>query len=78
MAKREPAAWAELETMIEQSRYDEAVKLAVDLRDLAKRQQHQGEFLCKLEALRKRQSRRRGFLDRWKRANEPPGKWPFG
>jgi len=71
LAKREPAAWTELETMIEESRYDAAVKLALDLRDLAAREKHQGSFIGKLEALRKRQSRKRGFFDRWKRATEP-------
>ena len=78
LATREPAAWTRLELLIEQSNYDEAVKLAVDLRDLAKRGQRQGEFIGKLEALRKRQSCKRGFFDRWKRVDEPPGKWPFG
>jgi hypothetical protein len=72
LAKREPVAWTELETMIEESRYDAAaVKLALDLRDLAAREKHQGSFIGKLEALRKRQSRKRGFFDWWKRATEP-------
>jgi hypothetical protein len=63
-------AWANLEKVVEASRYDEAVTLAVDLRDLATRDGTTADFAKRFKALRKRQLRRRGFVDRWKRANE--------
>jgi len=43
-------------------------KLAVDLRDLATRDGTAAGFDKRFEAMRKRQLRRRGFFDRWKRA----------
>jgi len=61
-------AWADLEKLVEASDYDEAVKLALDLRDLATRDGTAAGFAQRFEALRKRQLRRRGFFDRWKRA----------
>ncbi len=64
------AAWAKLEKLVEASGYDEAVKLAVDLRDLATRDGGAAAFAKRFEAMRKRQVRRRGFFDRWKRAGE--------
>lgn len=60
-------AWTELEKLVESSKYDEAVNLAVDLRDLAERDGGQATFAGRFKALRKRQQRRRGFFDRWKR-----------
>lgn len=59
-------AWAQLETLVAASDYDVAVRLAVDLRDLAKREASPEFFTERFEALRKRQPRRRGFYDRWK------------
>jgi hypothetical protein len=59
-------AWAKLENLVESSRYDEAMGLAVDLRDLAVRDQDLAEFAKRFEAMRRRQLRRRGFFDRWK------------
>lgn len=61
-------AWAKLEKLVGASSYDEAVKLAVDLRDLATRAGATAAFAKRFEAMRKRQLRRRGFFDRWKRA----------
>lgn len=63
-------AWAKLEKLVTTSAYDEALRLAVDLRDLATRQEEAEGFARRLEAMRKRQARRRGFFDRWKRQNE--------
>ena len=64
------AAWSKLEKLVEASGYDEAVALAIDLRDLADREKKTAVFAKRFETLRKRQLRRRGFFDRWKRANE--------
>jgi hypothetical protein len=70
------AAWAKLEELVESSSYDVAVKLAVDLRDLAARDDDSATFAKRFEAMRKRQLRRRGFFDRWKRASKSgSGSW---
>jgi hypothetical protein len=71
LAKRIDAAWAELEALVEKSAYEKAIKLATDLRDLAKRNAATAAFTVQFEAMRKRQLRRRGFFDRWKRQKEP-------
>jgi hypothetical protein len=70
LARDVEGAWAKLEKLVETSDYDVAVKLAVDLRDLATRDGRAAGFARRFEALRKRHMRRRGFYDRWKRANE--------
>lgn len=70
LARDVEGAWARLEKLVEASIYDEAVKLAIDLRDLATRDAMAVGFAKRFEVLRQRQLRRRGFFDRWKRANE--------
>jgi hypothetical protein len=74
LATRLDAAWSELESLVARSAYDEALKLALDLRDLAAREGTIAMFAETFEAMRKRQARRRGFFDRWKRETEP-GRW---
>lgn len=59
-------AWVRLEDRVAASEYDEAVKLAEDLRALAARDDDLAGFAARFAALRGRQSRRRGFFDRWK------------
>ena len=71
LAKRGEAAWTELEQLVERSAYDEALTLAIELRDLAAREGDDDGFATRFAALRKRQLRRRGFIDRWNRANAP-------
>lgn len=74
LARDVDGAWARLEKLVAANAYDEAIALAVDLRDLAPRDGKQAHFAGRFEAMRQRQHRRRGFFDRWKRANErPPG-----
>lgn len=70
LARDVEGAWSKLENLVEASDYDVAVKLAIDLRDLATREATAPAFARRFEALRKRQLRRRGFFDRWKRARE--------
>jgi hypothetical protein len=70
LAKRVSAAWVELEGLVEKSAYDEAIKLAIDLRDIAGRDGASDRFAAPFEAMRKRQLRRRGFFDRWKREKD--------
>lgn len=69
LARDVDGAWVKLEKLIDASSYDEAVKLAVDLRDLAAGDKSSVAFAKRFEAMRKRQLRRRGFFDRWKRAS---------
>lgn len=51
------------------------VLVAVDLRDLAKRDGASVPFAASFEAMGTRQLRRRGFFDRWKRESEPMRWW---
>ena len=74
LATRLDGAWSELEDLIARSAYDEALKLALDLRNLAARDGTSARFAATFEAMRKRQARRRGFFDRRRRENEP-GRW---
>ncbi len=70
LARDVGGAWARLEKHVAASEYDLAINLAIDLRDLATRDGTATAFDQRFKALRKRQLRRRGFFDRWKRANE--------
>lgn len=67
LATRIDAAWIELETLIDRKEYESALKLASDLRELAKRDGSTASFANLFAGLRKRQLRRRGFFDRWNR-----------
>ncbi len=70
LARDVEGAWTKLEKLVDASRYDEAVTLSVDLRDLAIRDGSAASFAKRFEAMRKRQLRRRGFFDRWKRMGD--------
>jgi hypothetical protein len=72
LARREPGAWQELELLVEGRSYDEAVRLAVDLREVAARAKRQEEFDRRLAEVKQRHARRRGFLDRLRRAEAAP------
>lgn len=72
LAKREQAAWSDLEKLIDARSYDEAVALAVDLRDLARRDGSLPRFDERFAALRKAHARRRGFFDAYKRRASSP------
>jgi hypothetical protein len=65
------ATWAQVEALIDAKDYDAAMKLAIDLRELAVRDEAVASFAARFEALRKRQLGRRGFFDRWKRESQP-------
>jgi len=76
LARDVDAAWVKVEALVASSSYDEAAKLAADLRDLATRDGQAAGFVKRFDAMRKRQSRRRAFFDRWKRRVEvEPGEW---
>jgi hypothetical protein len=56
--------WAKLELLIEARGYDEAVTLAIDLRDLATRDGTSTSFANGFKEMRKRQLGRRAFFER--------------
>jgi len=67
LAKRVEEAWANLEALVEKKVYEEAIPLAVDLRDLAAREGVLEAFNARFQALKKRQPRGRTFFEKWKR-----------
>lgn len=69
LGRRGASAWQELEQLVEARSYDEAVRLVVDLREVAVRADAVEEFDRRLAEVRQRYARRRGFLDRLRRAN---------
>ena len=72
LAKRVDAVWAKLEGLVEKSAYEEAIQLAIDLRDLALRDGASDVFGTRFQAMKKRQLRRRAFFERWRRESRPP------
>ncbi len=75
LAGRQAEAWAEVETLIEEKKtrsYDEAVRLLVKLRDLARHQGEEAAFQQRVNGIHERYSRRPGLLDRLRRAGLGP------
>jgi hypothetical protein len=68
LARRGDAAWRELEQLVETRAYDQAVRLAVDLRAAAAHTGKPDEFDRRIAEVKQRHTRRRGFLDRLRRA----------
>jgi hypothetical protein len=68
LARRGDAAWQELEQLVETRAYDQAVRLVLDLRQIAVRAGELAAFDGRIAGLRQRYARRRGFLDRLGRA----------
>lgn len=64
LAKQGNKAWTRLERLIEEREYDQAVTLTVDLRDTAALSGRTDNFDTRIAAVRKKHSRRRGYLDR--------------
>ena len=69
LARRGAAAWQELEQLVDARSYEEAVRLALDLREVAVRAGELGEFDRRMADLRQRRGRQRGFFDRLRRAD---------
>ena len=70
LAGREDSIWKKVATLIDSkqpAKYDEAVKLLVDLRDLNKAAGKQSVFNAKLQKIREKHHRKPTFLDRLKR-----------
>ncbi len=67
IAGKEPELWNRIETLIatkQPKRYDRAVELLMDLRDLAVRQGKRKEFGARLDALRASHDRKTSFIKR--------------
>ncbi len=70
IAGREPQLWNQLKELIatkQPQKYDQAVKLLVDLRDLAARKGKREEFEGRLDALRAAEARKPSFIQRLRR-----------
>jgi hypothetical protein len=64
LTRRGEAAWRELEQLVEARAYDQAVRLAMDLREAAAHAGKPDEFDRRIADVKQRHARRRGFLDR--------------
>ena len=76
LAKREGKVWSNVDALIatkQPGRYDEAVKLLCDLRDLSLRDGGEGEFKERLLLLREEHARKPTFIDRLKKAGLATG-----
>jgi hypothetical protein len=72
LARREDAAWRELEQLVEARSYDQAVRLAMDLRAAAAQADRPEEFDRRIAEVKQRYARRRALLDRLRRAETAP------
>jgi hypothetical protein len=72
LARRGDAAWQELEQLVEARAYDQAVRLAMDLRAATAQASKPEEFDRRIAEVKKRHARRRAFLDRLQRAETAP------
>ena len=71
LAKREAKAWEDVDALVatkQPGRYDEAVKLLCDLRDLALRSDRVSEAESRLLLLRELHARKPSFIERMRRA----------
>jgi hypothetical protein len=67
LAKREDAVWNDVIAYIQQRQpkgYDQAIRLLIDLRELAIRQGHETEFRTKIENLRATHATKPSFIER--------------
>ncbi len=71
IAGRQPQLWARIDRLIAETQpksYDEAVKLLIDLRDLAQREGTDRQFRMRLEAVRLAHTRKPSFIKRLDKA----------
>jgi hypothetical protein len=74
LAKREPAVWRQVETLIATRRpadYDQAAKLLADLRDVGIRQDRAGQIDAQIRRLCERHAKKESLLSRLRRAGLP-------
>jgi hypothetical protein len=67
LAEREATVWNDVFVFIQQRQpkgYDQAIRLLIDLRDLAIRQSHEAEFRAKIEDLRVKHAAKPSFIKR--------------
>ncbi len=67
IAGREPELWTQIESLIatkQSKRYDEAVRLLIDLRDLAQREGRDREFQKRIEVICTTHARKVAFIER--------------
>lgn len=69
LAKRVDAAWQELEATIENRGYADALKIALELQELAARDGETDAFTKRFKEMRKRQVKRPTFFQHWSGAN---------
>lgn len=72
LAARWDVAWEDLAKLVDSRAYDQAVALAIDLRDLSVRDDRGPDFEARFGALKKVHGRRRGFFDAFKRTSQNP------
>lgn len=70
LARQGDKPWDRLDKLVDQKEYAEAVRLTINLRDLALKEGRSPRFETRLLELRKRHPRRRGYLDAVKRSLE--------
>lgn len=71
LAKREPKAWRQIETLVATRRpgdYDAAITLLKDLRELGARKGRSADVTRRIRALREAQATKPSFLERLRRA----------
>lgn len=76
LAARKPAAWRDVQRLVESKKpkaYDEAVRLLVDLRDLAAREAGDRDFARRLDAVREGHARKPSFIARLDKAGLKQG-----
>jgi len=69
---KEDSLWSKVDTLIasrQPKRYDEAVSLLQDLRDLAAMKEQGGAFAIRMEELCRKHARKPSLLDRFRKAN---------
>jgi hypothetical protein len=74
LAKREPAVWRQVETLIATRRpadYDQAAKLLADLRDVGIRQDRAGQIDAQIQRLCEQHAKKESLLSRLRRAGLP-------
>jgi hypothetical protein len=72
LAKREAVVWNDVIAYIQQRQpkgYDQAIRLLIDLRELATRQGHETEFRAKIENLRATHAAKPSFIERLTKAD---------
>ncbi len=71
LAARQPQLWARVENLIAETKpksYEQAIKLLIDLRDLAQREERERDFRMRLDAIHVAHARKPAFIERLRKA----------